>query len=391
MAQDMNICIITQRYPYKNNMEFVFVKKLVDEWAKMGHRCVVITDFSWTTYLRKRIEFKPKHYRDEVVPGVFVDVYNPRLITTKLLLGDFSLDLWLASNVIGRQISRLDIKFDFIYCHFFNSSYKVFRYSKKNNIPLFVATGESNLIQLGALKKPYPSFSKGDYKQYISGVISVSSKNMNEAAELGLVEKDKCMVFPNGTDLSVFRKMDKKECRASLNFPNNVCIISCVGFFCERKGQNRLLEAVKRLGKKDIKIIYLGKAAMLDSFILDGDEIIFKGTVENKDLPTFLCASDFFCLPTRAEGCCNAVIEALACGLPVVSSNLPFNWDVLDETNSLMVDPNDIDEISSAINKLYTDKELCNCLSAGALKKAYGLSLHNRSESILNYIEAKIF
>ena len=58
----MNICIVTQRYPYNDNMEFVFVKKIVDEWAKMGHRCVVITDFSWTTYLRKRIDYKPLHY-----------------------------------------------------------------------------------------------------------------------------------------------------------------------------------------------------------------------------------------------------------------------------------------------------------------------------------------
>lgn len=386
----MNICIITPRYPYKNNMEFVFVKKLIDEWAKMGHRCVVITDFSWTTFLRNRIEYRPKYYRDEVVPGTYVDVYNPRYFTIKLFEKSFSFDLWLAKRAVEKQIKHTGIRFDFIYCHFFNSSYKVFSYSKKNSIPLFVATGESNLIQLGALKKPFPSFSKEDFKQYTNGVISVSSKNKNEAAELGLVEKDKCKVFPNGTDLSVFRKLDKLECRMALGFPGDVCIISCVGFFCERKGQNRLLEAVKRLGKKDIKIIYLGKTAKLDSFNLEGDEIIFKGTVENKDLPTFLCASDFFCLPTRAEGCCNAVIEALACGLPVISSNLPFNWDVLDETNSLMVDPNSIDEISSAINKLYTDKELCNCLSAGALKKADGLSLHNRSESILNYIEAKI-
>ena len=176
----MNICIITPRYPYKNNMEFVFVKKLIDEWAKMGHRCVVITDFSWTTFLRNRIEYRPKYYRDEVVPGTYVDVYNPRYFTIKLFEKSFSFDLWLAKRAVEKQIKHTGIRFDFIYCHFFNSSYKVFSYSKKNSIPLFVATGESNLIQLGALKKPFPSFSKEDFKQYTNGVISVSSKNKNE-------------------------------------------------------------------------------------------------------------------------------------------------------------------------------------------------------------------
>ena len=38
---------------------------------------------------------------------------------------------------------------------------------------------------------------------------------------------------------------------------------------------------------------------------------------------------------SQNEGCCNAIIEALACGLPVISSNLPFNWDVLDESIAL--------------------------------------------------------
>ena len=109
----MNICVISQRYPYKDNMEFVFVKKLVDEWAKMGHRCVVITDFSWTTYLRKRIEYKPIHYRDEATPGIFVDVYNPRIISSKLNCCGVSLDLWIASRAIERQIEELGISFDF--------------------------------------------------------------------------------------------------------------------------------------------------------------------------------------------------------------------------------------------------------------------------------------
>lgn len=386
----MNICIIAQRYPYKDNMEFVFVKKLVDEWAKMGHRCVVFTDFSWTTYLRKRLEFKPKHYRDEVAPGVFVDVYNPRFLTTKVHFGYFSLDLWLAKRAVERQMKLLDIEFDFIYCHFFTSSYKVVTYSKEKKIPLFVATGESDLKKLGALEKPTPSFSKNMFKALVRGIVSVSTKNKDEAYELGLIEKEKCQVFPNGTDLSVFRRLDKRQCREKLNLPLDTFIISCVGFFCERKGQNRVLEAVRMLGRSDIKIIFIGKAAKIESLELEGDEILYKGAVCNKDLPTYLCASDIFCLPTKAEGCCNAVIEALACGLPIISSDLPFNRDVLDDTNSILIDPNNIKDISQAIDTLYDDCELRNRLAKDALAKAEGVSLQNRAKKLLEFIESRL-
>ena len=385
MASDnnMNICIISPRYPYKDNLEFVFVKKLVDEWAKMGHRCVVITEFPLMTFLRKRIEYKPRHYTDDVASGVSVEVYNPRSLNVNQMLGDVSIGRWLASRSIERQIKRLGIKFDVIYCHFFTSALLACRYALRYNVPLFVATGESDFPKL---YKPYKDFSFEKFRNFTSGVIAVSSENKNEAAELGFIDPAKCRVFPNGTDLSVFHPMDKGTCREQLGFPQDVFIISCVGFICERKGQNRLLEAVRRLKDRNIKLLFLGKEAILESFALDGDEILFKGAVANREIPTYLCASDVFCLPTRAEGCCNAVIEALACGLSIISSNLPFNWDVLDESNSIMVGPDDVEEIAKAINTIKADDDLRKSLSEGALKKAQHLDVHQRASDIIDFI-----
>lgn len=380
----MNICILSPRYPYKDNMEFVFVKNLVDEWARMGHRCVVITEFPLVTYLRKRIEYKPLHYADEVAPGVAVEVYNPRTLNVPWMFRDVEVGRWLASRSIERQIRRIGIKFDFIYCHFFLSAFLAYRYAHKHNVPLFVATGESDIP---ALHKPSTNFSIESFRKCTSGVIAVSSKNKNEAAKLGLIEPSKCKVFPNGTDLSVFHPKGRRECRERLGLPQDVFIVSCVGFICERKGQNRLLEAVRKLNNKNVKLLFLGKEAILESFALEGEEILFKGAVENKEIPTFLCASDVFCLPTRAEGCCNAVIEALACGLPVISSNLPFNWDVLDESNSIMVDPDNVEEIAEAIKRIKNDISLRKSLSDGALEKSDSLSLNKRASEILKYIE----
>ena len=368
-------------------MSFVFVKKLVDEWTRNGHKCVVVSVFSWVSYLRKRISYKPGYYKDEVAPRVTVDVYNARFITSKLRIGDVSVDDWLASRATSKIIERTGLKYDFVYCHFFTSAVHAFKYASHHAIPIFVATGESDIPRVN---KPYKGFTLEGFRSYVSGVIAVSSKNRDEAAKIGLIDPQKCEVFPNGTDLTVFHPMDRNECRHKLNLPQDAFIISCVGFICERKGQNRLLEAVRRLKNYNIKLIFLGKEAVFESFALEGEEILFKGTVENKDIPAYLNASDVFCLPTRAEGCCNAVIEALACGLPVISSNLPFNWDVLDESNSIMMNPDSVEEIAIAINKLYKDKELRDKLARGAQVKSNSLGIKQRAEGIMSFVERKL-
>ena len=100
-------------------------------------------------------------------------------------------------------------------------------------------------------------------------------------------------------------------------------------------------------------------------------------------------AADIFVLPTVAEGCCNAIVEAMACGLPVVSSDLPFNDDILNETNSIRIDPTNINQIAEAIKILKESIEMRQRLSAGALKTAEHLSVHNRAVRILAFINER--
>lgn len=383
----MNICILSQRYPYKDNMEFVFVKKLVDEWAKMGHLCTVVTMFSLTTFLRKRIKYKPRYYQYEVSPGITVKVFNPRFISfQKTCIKGVSLDNWVSARVFERLMRRLDNDFDVIYCHFFSTSLTAFRFARKNGIPFFVATGES---RVPSLKKPYTNFRWDDFRDNTKGVIAVSSKNVNESVGIGYADKNKCRVFPNATDISIFKPLNKEDSRKRLGYPEDVFIIVCVGYFCDRKGQNRVLEAVRKLREPNIRLVFLGTPAKIGSVTIEGEEILFRGSVDNASLPLYLSASDIFCLPTLAEGCCNAIIEALACGLPIVSSDLPFNKDILDESNSILVDPTNTDELASAIQKLLKSPSLCSELSKGALSKGESLDIRHRANEILQFMEER--
>ncbi len=380
----MNICIISPGYPYVDNMRYVFVKKLVDEWTRQGHRCVVFCPFSLTSYLRKIIKYVPKYYKDENNPDNPVEVFHIRYfsIPKTVLLG-----VEINNAIISRKIYRLakskGINPDIIYCHFFSSAVFGWYLSNHLHVPLFVASGESTI---GRVYPPTRTFSLERFRNDIRGCICVSSKNKEEAIRKHYIDEDKCVVIPNGTDLSIFKRIDKYECRKKLNFQQNYFIVVCVGGFIERKGQNRIIEAIKKLGNSNIKLVLIGDG----NLSLEHESIIFKGRVNNTDLPMYLNSSDVFCLPTYAEGCCNAIIEAMACGLPIVSSDLPFNYDVLNSQSALLVNPSDIKAIADAIYLLMQNEELRKELSEASVARVKLLSIKQRAENVMSFIESKL-
>jgi len=369
-------------------MEFVFVKKLVDEWVKMGHRCVVISEFPIQTYIRKRCLYKPEYYRDDVTSELFVDVYNPRIVN---IPGAGKLNyIWGRFNsqiAFSHLMNRLNIKFDFFYCHFFVPSLIAFMYAKRYSIPFFVATGESSIP---VLRMPCQSFTLSEFRSYTSGVIAVSNKNKEEATARQLINPEKCKIFPNGTDLNVFLKKDKLSCRRQLGFSENDFIVICVGSFSVRKGQDKILKAIDKLNRPDLKLVLLGEPAVVDGLFPDSKYIIFQGSVPNSQLPVYLNASDVFCLPTQREGCCNAIVEAMACGLPIVSSDRSFNYDILNRENSILIDPDDVDEIANALDVLYKDEMLRDCLASNAFIDSRRLGVRQRADDILDFIESRI-
>ena len=132
-----------------------------------------------------------------------------------------------------------------------------------------------------------------------------------------------------------------------------------------------------------IKIIFIGKGQEET----DCKGIIFKGALPHDEIPRYLNCADAFVLPTLAEGCCNAVIEAMACGLPIISSDMEFNWDVLNADNSIMVDPENVDEIANAIAELRDNSEIRKEMSKVALHTAANLTIRIRAEKIAEFME----
>lgn len=373
----MKICFFAPAYPGRHDAShFAFVKQLVDAIAKLGHECHVIAPYNVLHYRK----LSPR-YECYKINGINVHIYRPYYLSFSGL-SKLSLFKWLAErtrrSAIRKAISKLPTEIDIVYGHFWVSGYRGYQFALSHNLPLFVASGESEIQKLFEIPKDVAEF-----KEYVSGVVCVSSKNKLESIQLGLTTEEKCGVFPNAVNTDLFYKRDRETCRKILGFPINVFIIIYVGWFDERKGARRVSEAINSVG--NVYSIFIGKGKMEP----ECDGILFKGTLPHNQIPLYLSAADCFILPTRAEGCCNAIIEAMACGLPVISSNLSFNWDVLDNHNSILVDPNNIAELANAISALRENSSLRLSLSEGALNTAEQLSINKRAESIMNFINSK--
>lgn len=98
-------------------------------------------------------------------------------------------------------------------------------------------------------------------------------------------------------------------------------------------------------------------------------EVIFTGGVEDAELPLLINGASAFAYPTLAEGFGLPPLEAMACGTPVVTSNLSSLPEVVGDAG-LLVDPLSVDELSSAIERIITDSELRASLRAKGLIQA---------------------
>lgn len=369
----MNIAVITYDYPDSQRPVFPFVKALVDEWGKLGHQVTVISPFS-VTRARSLSRFKEQDHPESVC------IVRPRIVSLSyhLKYKGWSLTDRFHLHAIHKTLQRLKQKPDVIYCHFWKEALFANAYAEQNSIPLVVASGESD-IPAFLKAEPYLSICKK-----VKKVICVSSKNENESVEFGLTTKDKCIVLPNAIDNSLFKVTNQSKLKKSLGITEKDFVVIFVGWFNERKGSKRLSDALKIINNPYIKAIFLGSGTEEPNC----PGLLLKGAVPHDQIPDYLNCADVFVLPTLREGCCNAIVEAMACGLPIISSNREFNWDILDESNSIMVDPTNIDEIAAAILRIYSDKTAQQKMREATLCKAEDLTIANRAKRIIEFINS---
>ena len=381
----MEICVLSINYPTEKHHIHVFLDNLVRMFVDKGIKCNVIAPQSRYSYFAK------KELRREVVSERFTENGNKYKVYSPLY------NVYPRNRVLGFSLSDLSkksfykaakkvyiensIHADVIYSHFLQAGIPAVMLAKDLNLPVFIANGEADTIS----ETKYISRKLiQETLEGATGIISVSTKCKEEISALcGGDERimQKVTIIPNAANSKRFYKMERHECRAELGIPDDYFVIAFTGSFIERKGIKKVENAVESV--EGVYPIFIGEGPEMPKC----RNILFCGKVKNEVLGKYLNAADVFVLPTLAEGCSNAVVEAVSCGLPIISSNRSFNWDVLDEACSILIDPENQEELNNAISFLRDDLNRRKELELGSIKRAEELSLQVRANRILDFIE----
>lgn len=382
-----SITVIAGDYPAKGHMSLVFVQQLVHAMIDMGLKVTVVAPQSIVHKIVHRKKFLPKHSKGITEKGIIYDIYRPYKLSSGNCNYFSSFINWFNRKVIVSSVKKINS--DVLYSHFWSNALPIYEYAKNNKIPLFVACGEGD----NALEDMINNMSHEDIGRLssaVTGVISVSSENKRKCLKYGLVTENNIDVFPNCVNTSIFHKMDVTKLKNELGIGVNDFVLGFVGSFIPRKGPDRIAKAIKQLNDSQIKVMFIGKPFPGYAYDFDCPGIIHKGPLEHDLLPQYLNCADAFVMPTLKEGCCNAIVEALAIGLPVISSDGAFNDDILDENNSIRLDPNDIDAIAVAIKKLKDDYSLRKKMFEYSLSRHEDYTIEGRARRIIDFIDKMI-
>lgn len=243
---------------------------------------------------------------------------------------------------------------------------------------------------------------QGKFKEKLlenfSGILAISDALAEEYLVNGFPE-EKIFTLMNSVDLDVFHPVtsqeEKSELREKNNLPQEATILIFTGSLIERKGVDILLKGFTEAGKmhNDLYLLLVGPGSKNENASIDeefiGDlkrqicdnvlqnKIRFTGLIKKRSaLADLYRCSDCFVFPSRSEGLPNVVLEAMACGLPVIVSDLPGLKHVIKSgENGLVIPPGVVQSLTQAINYFKETPSLANQLG----KAAFDYIVYNHS------------
>jgi glycosyltransferase involved in cell wall biosynthesis len=204
----------------------------------------------------------------------------------------------------------------------------------------------------------------------------------SEAVKKFYIEKfnlneKKIVVIPNGIDVKFYSDVVRdKNLRNNLGIKEEETAIICVANLHVNKGHRYLLEAFENTYKenKDIKLLFVGDGDEKNNLLEQikkynsRNSILFLGT--RSDVPAILKVSEIFVLPTFFEGLSNSIMEAMASSLPVITTDIPENKELVEnDVSGLLCSIENSSCLSTKMVSLINDTQKRKQLGEKAFKK----------------------
>jgi glycosyltransferase involved in cell wall biosynthesis len=212
-------------------------------------------------------------------------------------------------------------------------------------------------------------------------VIAPSAAIKKELLRAGFSD-ERIVCFANAVDVNRFRPAtpaERAEAKNALGLPSRMVLIGTVARLVERKGIDVLLRALARVrhGHR-VHLLVVGDGPLGEELHALAHELGVESLVSwlsfQPDPIKCLRAMDVFALPSRLEGSPNAILEAMAMGLPIVSTMIGGVIDLLEEGKTgFLIPPDDPDALAVALDRLLGNESLRADLGCRARSRAVEL------------------
>ena len=286
--------------------------------------------------------------------------------------------------------------------------FDVIHYTHSNPPLTFFTAGAKNvclITTLGPVTHPqyYPLASR-----YIAKVAKLVNKRMDiiiteseaekkEIVKFLSVPEEKVRVIPSGVDEIYLPLPDLDEIKNELltKYKIKTPYILHVGAYRPVKNGPTLIRAFAQLKKRGMehKLVFVGKPAqkfdevlrLIKELGLEG-EVITTGFTQYEDLPKLYNAADLFVLPSFKESFPHVLVEALACGCPVVASNIACMSEIAGEAG-IFINPHDVNSLAEGMYNVLTNSELRQDLKEKGLQRAKSFSWEKCARETLKVYE----
>ena len=264
--------------------------------------------------------------------------------------------MYLAMRPVVRSILESGYDFDLIDAHFFYpDGVAAARLGKEFGRPVVITARGSDINYYPRHAVPKREIIWA--AEQAAGLIAVSQALKDRMVELG-VNPEKIRVLRNGVDLEMFRPTDQTPSPRTAR--GDCPVILSVGGLVPIKGHDLIIRALAMLPKGTLKIAGEGPLrAHLERLAAEvgvADRVDFLGAVPHRELAAVYCAADLMVLASEREGWPNVLLEAMACGTPVVGSAVGGVPEVIaDPAAGSLFHDRTPEAIANAIRKLLAD------------------------------------
>ncbi|MBS7659942.1 glycosyltransferase [Candidatus Bathyarchaeota archaeon] len=284
------------------------------------------------------------------------------------------------------QVAKREIKtFDIIHLHEYRTfqNIVIYRFAKKYGVP-YVLQAHGSLPRIGSwrkLKWVYDTLYGYKLLRSAAKVIAVTSFEAEQYRNFG-IPVDKIAIIPNGINLAEYANLPPQGCfKRKYNIPEEKRVILYLGRLHRVKGVDILLKAYAYLRNKvkkanDTVLVIVGpddgfftEAKYLASALGISNAVLFTGSLYGRSKLEALVDAEFLVIPSRYETFPYVLLEAYACGKPVIAANVGgLSSLVIEGVTGTLFETGNFKQLADKMFQLLNDEYLIKEMGAKAIR-----------------------